>query len=313
MLLQIALIASVLLQFGAFFITISLIPKTRFNSSWILVSIGFLLMALRRVIELIAVLTKSISNSDTLTSHWIAVLISLLMFFGAFYIRRIFQLQDKIDKERIENEAKVLSAVIKTEERERHRFAKELHDGLGPILSSIKMTNSALNTAVENEKNKQIASKTDHAVNEAIITIKEISNKLSPHVLERYGLEKAIKTFIEGIHLNNQYQVRLDVRLNNKRFDFNVELILYRIIGELINNTIKHAEASHIDISLLHYPNKLELLYRDNGIGFAIETQLIKGMGLENIRSRVKSLDGTIEMNHKNKQGFYLKVKIPIS
>lgn len=313
MLLQIALTVSVLLQFGAFFITISLVPKTRFNSSWILVSIGFLLMALRRFIELFDVLSNNENIQTSFISSWMAVVISLLMFFGAFYIRRIFQLQNKIDRERKESEAKVLRAVIKTEEQERHRFAKELHDGLGPILSSIKMTNSALNKAVENPNNQQIARKTDHAINEAIVTIKEISNKLSPHVLERYGLEKAIKTFMEGITLANQYQIQLNSQLSEKRFGFNVELIVYRIIGELISNTIKHASASKIDISLLYYQQKLKLMYRDNGVGFSLGTQSVNGMGLENIHSRVKSLNGTIEMNHKKNQGFYLKVEIPIS
>lgn len=313
MLLQIALIVSVLLQFGAFFITISLIPKTRFNGSWIMVSIGFLLMALRRFTELFDVFSADQSKPETFITNWMAVVISMLMFFGSFYIRRIFQLQDKVDKERKENEARVLSAVIKTEEKERHRFAKELHDGLGPILSAIKMTNSALNKSIENKNNQEIAAKTDHTINEAIITIKEISNKLSPHILERYGLEKAIKTFIEGIHMANQYQINLNIQINKERFDYNVELILYRIICELFTNTNKHASASKIDLSLLNYHHKLELIYSDNGIGFSSEKKSIKGMGLSNIHSRVKSLDGTLEINSQKNYGFYLKIEIPIS
>ncbi|WP_461633365.1 sensor histidine kinase [Labilibaculum euxinus] len=313
MLLQIALIVSVLLQFGAFFITISLIPKTRFNSSWIMVSIGFLLMALRRFTELFSVFNADQGKPEIFITNWMAVVISLLMFFGAFYIRRIFQLQDKVDKERKENEAKVLSAVIKTEEQERHRFAKELHDGLGPILSTIKMTNSALNKSAENSNNLQIIQKTDQAINEAIITVKEISNKLSPHILERYGLEKAIKTFVGGIQLTDQYQIQLNIQLCGKRFDYNVELILYRIIGELFSNTIKHASASKIDLSLLSYHQKLELMYSDNGIGFSTEPKPVKGMGLSNIHTRVKSLDGTIEINSRKNEGVYLKIEIPIS
>ncbi|WP_321322496.1 ATP-binding protein [Labilibaculum sp.] len=313
MFLQIALIISVLLQFGAFFITISLIPKTRFNSSWIMVSMGFLLMAVRRFTELFNVFTANQSKSETFITNWMAVVISLLMFLGAFYIRRIFQLQDKVDKERKENEAKVLSAVIKTEEQERYRFAKELHDGLGPILSTIKMTNSALNKSAENSNNLQIIQKTDQAINEAIITVKEISNKLSPHILERYGLEKAIKTFIGGIQLTDQYRIQLNIQLCGKRFDYNVELILYRIIGELFSNTIKHASASKIDLSLLSYHQKLELMYSDNGIGFSPGSDPVKGMGLSNIHTRVKSLDGTIEINSRKNEGVYLKIEIPIS
>jgi signal transduction histidine kinase len=313
MLLQIALIVSVLLQFGAFIITISLIPKTRFNASWIMVSIGFLLMALRRFVDLIELYTADPIHTEMQISQWMAVAISFLMFFGAFYIRRIFQLQDKIDKERKDNEAKVLTAVIKTEERERQCFSKELHDGLGPILSSIKMTNSALSNSVKSKEHQAIVEKTDHATNEAILAIKEISNKLSPHILERYGLEKAIKTFIEGLHIANQYQIKMNIQLNKKRFDYNVELILYRIIGELFNNTIKHAAASAIDLSLLNYHHKLELMYNDNGIGFSPEPNSTKGMGLSNIHSRVKSLDGNIKIDSQKNHGFYLKIEIPIA
>jgi len=310
MILQLALILSVLLQFGAFFITITLIPRTKFNSSWVMISIGFLFMAVRRCIELVQIWNTSTNSSDLVLSNWIAVLISLLMFFGAFYIRRIFQLQDKIDKLRKENEAKVLSAIIKTEEKERQIFAKELHDGLGPILSSIKMTLSAIDKSVENDKNVELLKKSDHATNEAIIAIKEISNKLSPHILERYGLQKAIKTFVEGMHLPEKTKVSLHLSLDNLRFDYNIELVIYRIVGELITNTIKHANALEIEISLLVLHNKLQLIYTDNGKGFS-SNKKITGMGIANIKSRIKSLDGTFGMNNKNNTGFYVKIEIP--
>lgn len=313
MILQIALILSVLLQFGAFFITIDLIPKTRFNASWIMISIGFLLMALRRFVELIELYTALPEEAEMILSNWMAVAISVLMFFGAFYIRRIFQLQNRIDKERKDNEAKVLTAVIKTEERERQLFSKELHDGLGPILSSIKMCNSALTCSVKNPEHQAIVGKTDHAIDQAILTIKEISNKLSPHILERYGLEKAIKTFLQELHITDRYQVQMNIQLHKKRFDYNVELILYRIIGELINNSIKHASASAIDLSLVLHPQKLQLMYGDNGIGFAPAISSSQGMGLSNIRSRIKSLDGNLEIISKKNQGVFFKIEIPIS
>ncbi|WP_372755375.1 sensor histidine kinase [Labilibaculum sp.] len=313
MILQIALILSVLLQFGAFFITIGLIPKTRFNVSWIMISIGFLLMALRRFVDLLELYASNPDKEAMLISHWMAVAISLLMFFGAFYIRRIFQLQNEIDRERKNNEARVLTAVIKTEEKERQRFAKELHDGLGPVLSSIKMCNSALFASVKNQEHQKIVGKTDQAIDQAILTIKEISNKLSPHILERYGLEKAIKTFFQELHITDRYQVQMNIQLHKKRFDYNVELILYRIIGELINNSIKHASASAIDLSLVLHPQKLQLMYGDNGIGFAPAISSSQGMGLSNIRSRIKSLDGNIEITSKKNQGVFFKIEIPIS
>ena len=312
MLIQLALIISVLLQFGAFFMTISLIQKTKFNISWITISIGFFLMALRRLYELIDII---INNQDDIQTHinsWIAVLISLLMFIASIYIRQIFILQGKINKLRKENEAKVLSAIIKTEEKERKKFSKELHDGLGPILSSIKMAISAINKTVMGNDNKQIIDKTEETVDNAIITIKEISNNLSPHTLERYGLEKAIKSFTDTIITKDDLKIALSINTNGKRYDYNKEVILYRIIGELVTNTMKHASASKIEISLFDYGNKLELFYSDNGIGFNVKNIKSKGMGLSNIDSRVKSLDGEIEINSKPKQGFFLKITIPI-
>lgn len=310
MILQVALILSVLLQFGAFFITINLIPKTRFNVSWIMISIGFLLMAVRRCIELVQLWNAGVKNIDLLLSNWIAVFISLLMFFGAFYIRRIFKLQDKIDKLRKESEAKVLNAILKTEEKERQKFAKELHDGLGPILSNIKMTLSAINKSQENEKNLVLLEKSDQATNEAILSVKEISNKLSPHLLERYGLEKAIKTFINNIHLPDKLEVILNLQVEKLRFDYNIELVIYRVIGELINNTIKHANASRIELTLLSFHKKLQLIYCDNGKGFSRKKE-INGMGIANIKSRIKSLDGSFELSNKIQNGFYLKIEIP--
>ena len=312
MFIQVALIISVLLQFGAFFITISLIQKTKFNISWIMISIGFFLMAIRRLSELIDIINTSYSSAHTLINSWIAVLISLLMFIASFYIRQIFNLQGKINKLRKENETKVLSAIIQTEEKERQKFAKELHDGLGPILSSIKMAISAINKSVVGKTNEQIVDKTENAVDSAIITIKEISNNLSPHILERFGLEKAIKTFTDTIITKEEMEIIISSNLNGERYDYNIEVILYRIIGELITNTFKYASASKVEISLFNYEKKLEMFYSDNGIGFDMKNTKSKGMGLSNINSRVKSLDGEMEMHSKHKQGFFLKITLPI-
>jgi signal transduction histidine kinase len=312
MFIQIALILSVLLQFGAFFITVSLIPKTRLKISWVTISIGFLLMAFRRFSELIAILNHIPSDDQTLFNSWLAVLISLLMFIASFYIRRIFNLQDRISKLRKENEAKVLSAIIKTEEKERQFFAKELHDGLGPIISSIKMALSAINKTSIGSSNEIIIEKSEQAVDNAIITIKEISNNLSPHILERFGLEKAIKTFIDNCMADKSLAIQITSNLEGRRYDYNIEVVVYRIICELVTNTLKHASATLVEVSLLHYTNKLEVFYTDNGIGFKIEDSENKGMGLSNIQSRIKSLDGEMEIHTKPNKGLFLKITIPV-
>lgn len=311
MIIQIALIISVILQFGAFFIVLSLIPRTKFNISWIAISIGFFLMAIRRSIEFLDINTSDEITNQILVSSWIAVLISLLMFVASFYIRQIFNLQSRLNKLRNENESKVLSAIIKTEEKERKRFAKELHDGLGPILSSIKMAISAVDRSIVGKKNEEIINKTESNVDNAIISTKEISNQLNPHILDRFGLEKAIKTITDTIITKKPFDFIIQSNLKGKRYNYNLEVVLYRILCELINNTLKHASASKIEISLYGNENNMELYYEDNGIGFDTNDSF-EGMGLLNINSRVKSLHGEINIKSKHNNGFFLRITLPV-
>ncbi len=311
MYIKIALVLSVLLQFGATIGAIGLIRRTRYNISWIMISTGFFLMAFRRLYELIELINVN-NNIETTISSWVAVIISLLMFIGTIYIRRIFNFQERINNLRKKNEAYVLSAIIRAEEKERQEFSKELHDGLGPVLSSIKMAISAINKTILKDPNKKIIDKTDKIIDEAIITIKEISNKLNPHILERFGLEKAIKSFTDTIITGKGFEITYSSNIKDKRYDYNTEVIIYRIIGELLSNTLKHASANKVDISLFDYGNKLEVFYSDNGVGFNIERNADKGMGLSNIRSRIKSLDGKIEIHSKSNKGFFLKLTVPV-
>ena len=311
MFIKIALILSVLLQFGATIVAIGLIRRTKYNISWIMISTGFFLMAFRRLYELIKLINAN-NNTETTISSWVAVMISLLMFIGTIYIRRIFNFQERIDNLRKKNESYVLSAIIKAEEKERQEFSKELHDGLGPILSSIKMAISAFNKSFLKDSNKKIIDKTDKIIDEAIITIKEISNKLNPHVLERFGLEKAIRSFTDTIITGKEFKITYSSNIKGKRYDYNTEVIIYRIVGELLSNTAKHASANKVDISLYDYESKLELFYSDNGVGFNIERNMDKGMGLSNIRSRIKSLDGKVEIHSKPHKGFFLKLTVPV-
>lgn len=314
MLIKIALFVSVILQFVAAAIAISLIRRTKYNISWILITLGFLLMAARRLYEIIQIFQNSEELKIGIISSWMAVLISLLMFVGVIYIRQIFNIQERIDALRKQNESKVLSAIIRTEEKSRQDFSKELHDGLGPLLSGVKMSISAIDKLKIDASNLEIIEHTEQNIDEAIIAVKEISNNLSPHILKNFGIHKAIRTFIDRFNARENLDIRLSSNIEGKRFDYNTEIILYRIICELIANTIKHASASKIDINLFHRNNELELIYADNGIGFDVETTETQssGMGLSNIRSRIKSLNGDIDIFSHPEEGFNLKIIIPV-
>lgn len=315
MLIKVALIISVLLQFGASATSIRLIKRTKYNISWILISIGLILMAFRRLYDLIMIYNVNIEQTKgNIISAWVSVLISLLMFIGVIYIRQIFNLQQKIDNLRKENESKVLAAIIKAEEETKKKFAKELHDGLGPVLSSIKMTISAINREKIGEKNQQIIDKTSHAIDEALVTVKEVSNNLSPHILQNYGLLKAVKTFSDNINLDKSCKIKIVSNIEQTRLNQDIEIIFYRIICELIINTIKYARAGQIKIGLFLKTDSLHLSYSDNGKGFNMEDvqNNSEGMGLSNIKSRIKSLNGELKMFSKPGKGFRLEIAVKI-
>lgn len=314
MLIFIALSLSVALLLISSVLAISLIKRTRFNVAWMLLSIAFSGMAGQRIYDLIyiAQLRRSQISDVSVLSNWISVAIALLIFFGTIYMKKLFNYTRKMENLAKENENRVFSAIVRTEENERQTFAKELHDGLGPILSSIKMAFSALNKDIATDDNKLIMLKTNFAIDEAIITIKEISNKLSPHILANFGLERAIKSFFDTVMIKQNVAVAYKSNLEGKRYDFTVETVMYRVVCELITNTLRHAAAHNLSISLLYEDGILSMHYSDDGIGFDMEDMTNKGMGLSNIESRVKSINGAIAIVSSPKNGMKVSINVRV-
>lgn len=304
---------SLLFQVLAAGIAISLFKRTKFNSSWILISIGFILMVVSRVFELWPTIYPEMEDELLIVQRWMAFVISLLFLIGVFYIRKIFQFMRRLDELRRETEKRVLSAVIKTEEQERQHFAKELHDGLGPLLSVIKMLVSGLDVNSKSEVNEKIKQNLKLAVDEAIVGVRDISANISPHILNNFGLQDAIQSFIKHLGQNEDFAIQFTTNIKGQRFSYNVEVIMYRVVCELINNTLRHAAASKIKIDLQLEEGVLYLEYGDNGIGFDINTlDIHEGMGLNNMRYRLQSGNGDIDIVSEHGKGMranaYLKV-----
>ncbi|NOU61713.1 sensor histidine kinase [Marinifilum caeruleilacunae] len=212
---------------------------------------------------------------------------------------------------RQETERKILNAVINTEESERKRFATDLHDSIGPLLSSINLYLSSLGKVkTDNDKENIITASLD-AVNEALVSIKEISNNLSPHILNDFGLEKAIQSFTNKINVSQAINISFYAENMNVRLNHQVEVVIFRVVTELINNTIKHAKATNIEINLALEGNLLSLIYIDDGIGFdskKINAGTSSGMGLYNVLSRIRSLNGTHKIKSNPERGGMMAV-----
>ncbi|HBS86209.1 MAG: hypothetical protein A2W91_09440 [Bacteroidetes bacterium GWF2_38_335] len=315
MVIIIALIVSIILQLIALVVALSLIKRTKYNVTWVLVSLALLFMATRRIMELIPFLEHSPNEAEGSLSVWLGVLTSMVIAIGLFYIRKIFHFLKKVDDVRYQSEQKIISTIIKTEEKERQRFAKDMHDGLGPLLSSAKMSVSALKASGSNETNKEILESIETVVNEAIISIKEISNNLSPHILTNFGLHAAIKSFSDKLTVLRSVQIVINSNINNKRFNYNTEVILYRVICELISNTIRHARAKTINMDFYLENDILKIYYFDDGIGFDFKKVLRhdqSGMGYSNIISRLNSINGKLEIDSEKDKGVHINIFVKI-
>ena len=250
--LKIALILSVVLQFAAAIIAMTLIKRTMANIAWWLISIGFLLMAIRRLFELFQVFTPDNIMVNSLLNSWIGVFISIVMLLSLTFIKRIFNIQTRYEELKKKNEAHIFSAILRTEESQKQQFSKELHDGLGPLLSSVKMAISAIDKTQYSKKNDKILANAEYLIDESINTVKEISNNLSPHVLINFGLQKAIKSFIQKLQISGNPNISFNTNIDDQRFSYNIETLVYRVICELITNTFKHAEAQNIYLDIIN-------------------------------------------------------------
>jgi PAS domain S-box-containing protein len=207
------------------------------------------------------------------------------------------------DRKKLEN--KLINTVIETEEKERQRLASDLHDEVGPLLSSMKMYINILSSNKDELKSKYIIEQLNLLIEESIHNIREVSAALNPYLLNKYGLKTAIETFFEKS--KSLIAVQFVTNIENKRFLINIETVYYRVVKELFNNTIKHANATNVEIELNYTDSFLILKYSDNGQGFIFDDKVSdkkKNMGLHNIINRIKMINGKFTVNSDKKKGF---------
>ena len=309
----IALIISIVLQIIAAVIALRFMKLTKYRLSWILLSLSFVFMSVRLIIQLSEVFRGTPSMTWKLIDDWIGVLISVMIIGGVILIRELFYSLKRADTERVRSEKRVINAIINTEENERKRFAKDLHDGLGPILSTVKMSLSALTDRIKDQSGSVILNNTNHLINEAISTIKDISNNLSPHVLSNFGLASAISAFTNKINQTKAVEIDFKSNMETQRLDNDKEVVIYRAVCELINNSVLHSGASRIEIELNKHEKFITLQFYDNGRGFdtsSLSKEDTKGMGLSNIETRVKTVEGVFILESTPGKGTSALIKL---
>ena len=307
------LIITIVLQIIAASIALRFMKLTKYRLSWILLSLSFVFMAVRKIIQLFEVFRGTPSYTWQLIDDWMGVCETFMIISGVILIREIFYSLKRAETDRLKTERRVITAIINTEENEKKRFAKDLHDGLGPLLSTVKMSLSALTDKIKDPHGLEILKNTNHVVNESISAIKEISNNLSPHVLTNFGLQSAINAFTNKINQTKVLEIDFKSNMENQRLENDKEVVIYRAVCELINNSILHSGASRIEIELNKHEKFITLQFYDNGRGFdtsRLNLEDKKGMGLSNIETRVKSIEGVFILESTPGKGTSALIKV---
>ncbi len=307
--IRVLLYLAIIVQLIALYYAIRLVRVTKYNAIWILFIIGFLVLGVQRVVQL---WTNYGHPMPVLTMTWFDIAVSLCVSVGIVLLDKLFIYIDRLNHHRQLMDRRILTAVLRTEEKTRANFSKELHDGLGPLLSSAKISLSALSHSDMTAEQRDIFNNTLYVVDEALRSLREISNNLSPHALTDFGLARGIQIFVDKAAALHKVKISFATNLRGERYDPDIEVIMYRVVCELITNSLKHSGCSEIRLSLSVAGDTLELQYSDNGRGFDPQAMMDCGMGLSNINSRVSSLNGTFDIRSSKGRGMCASVKVNV-
>lgn len=213
-------------------------------------------------------------------------------------------LQEKIKSIEKEQQISSLQSMINGQETERTRIARDLHDGLGGVFSTIKMHYSTLQRDTPQLKENAIYRKTLDLINSASDELRRVAHNMMPEVLMKVGMIEALTDFCHNVSSGRLLKVTMQAYGMEKRLSASTEIMLYRIIQELVNNIIKHADATEAVIQIVRDGNRLSLTIEDNGKGFdTMEAEEKRSMGMATVRSRVDYLNGKITIDSNKNIG----------
>lgn len=239
----------------------------------------------------------------------------LVVAFIALHMRnqnRLLVQRELLQQAEIEHQKSLLSAVIRSQEGERKRIGQDLHDDVGAALSNLRLTIDMFDSATITPNDfKKFAQAYKQSIDHIITDVRHISHNLSPPRLSLFGLNAALEDLADIIPRSG-----LKLSLNNNatdvlaKLDITIATTMYRVFEELIHNTIKHAAASNITIDINCADDKLTIIYKDDGIGLPLNNNNIhvKGMGMQNIESRLNMINALYQLGDAGHQGFSINM-----
>ncbi len=249
----------------------------------------------------------------------LAIIVAVLLFYKKRlkYQKTISKQREELQQQQIKelqqkNKMIAMNSMVSGQEAERKRIAKDLHDGLGGVLSAIKTYHSSLKHTIPSLVSHEGYKKTDLLIDEACGEIRKISHNMMPHALSLSGLESALADLGETL---NQEGINTKIEINPIKVKINdtKTVMIYRLVQELVNNIKKHAQAKNALIQLINHSNELIITIEDNGIGFTNDSQnTMRGIGLTSVLNRVVYLEGSIDIDSEINKGTTITIKIPV-
>ena len=243
----------------------------------------------------------------------LALLTGLLI--NSQYRRNKLRQEAQMKTELMKQQEMAVKAVIEAEENERQRIAKDLHDGVGQMMSAAKMNLSAFESEVQfaNDEQKKSLKKVIQLVDESCKEVRTVSHIMMPNALLKNNLAAAIHDFVNKLN-NKTLQAHVNTIGLDERMDSNIETVLYRVMQECVHNAIKHAGATTLDISLIRDKDGISGTVEDNGKGFdAADKDNFEGIGLKNITTRIEYLKGTVDFDTAPGRGTVVAFHVPFS
>jgi signal transduction histidine kinase len=250
----------------------------------------------------------------------VSIVIILLLAMRTYRQRqKLMMKENEVHQVRIaqlESEKQLLAseAIIRGQEEERGRLAKDLHDGLGGLLSGIKfsLTNMKSHVILDAE-NALVFERSLDMLDHSIAELRRVAHNMMPEVLVKFGLEEALKSYCDSIRQSGIYQIDFQSIGITVRLPISIEIILYRIVQELLNNIAKYAKATNVLVQLSRHDQEVSITVEDNGIGFDVATlEKSQGAGWVNIRSRIDYLKGKVDVKSAPSQGTSVYITLTV-
>ena len=231
-----------------------------------------------------------------------------------FYFSRKKITKTELEKANLEisHQKEIIQSTLITQEEERSRIAQNLHDAISSKLNVVSLNaNILVEEGISSEEANQIGSSILKVSNTVLESSRKIAHDLLPATLAKFGLQPALEELCEDLEETKKFNGSFDFKYEEGFLPSEMELQLFRIVQELISNTIKHADASDIAIYLKTSKNILSFVYSDNGKGMDLESvKRAKGLGMSGIDNRVVILQGTLDIQSSPGNGILLTIEI---